>query len=186
MELQIDHISFPVYNNFEFLKEVEDNWKKYANGLVEIGKDRPAFTGVFYYSKNFYVEHLSTQKDDGYWCNTVYVVVDKKYWGHYENPKFLNEHWLKPDSRSGFAIFSPATPFLNSSLKKDISYDGLKILISKTLENELTNLCGLKWKLPSYMTVHEKLLHAYDMAVINENDRLIAPLHQSNYPLNYW
>ena len=83
-------------------------------------------------------------------------------------------------------MFPPESPILNSKREDATTYDGLKILISKALEGELLNLCGLEWELPACIAVDEGLYHAYDMAVINENDNLIAPLHQSNYPLNYW
>ncbi len=182
MELEVDHISFPVYNNLAFLDEVEGSWREHGSGRVQMGPQGPQYTGVFYLTKNFYVEHLSTAKNDGYWSNTIYVVVDKKHWDHYENPDSRNENWLKPRMHGGFAVFGPdSLPVQWSRQQPTIPYAGLKLMISSALEDQLKNVCGLKWELPPYLEVDERFLHPYDMAVINEDRRLIAPLHQCNF-----
>ena len=183
MELVVDHIMFPVYNNLGFLDEVEQCWKKHHTGVVMMGPPGPQYKGVYYSSKSFYVEHLSTVKGEPYWSNTIYFVVDKKHWEFYENPDMVDENWLKPRIRGGFALLSPDHPGLQSKHFSGITYDGFTILISKTLEEELREICGLTWKLPANMAIDEKLLHSFDMAVVNENDTLVAPLYQHNFAL---
>ncbi len=182
MELQIDHVMFPLYFNNSFLEIVEAEWKKQKVGHVFTEQQNPMFKGTYFQSKSFYVEYISTVKSQPYWSNTVYVVVPKKYWSFYKNPALLDEHFLLPAFGCGFALVSPEFPALNSVISKSISYDGFSLLISKMLEQALLNIAGLKWVLPSSgkIRVHDKLLHVHDIVVINESSKLVAPLLQPN------
>jgi hypothetical protein len=182
MELQLDHVMFPVYFNNQFLNIVEQVWKDQSSGRVVQMPQYPAFKHVLHFSKSFYVEYLSTVQSEPYWSNAVYVVVPKQYWGFYKSPVLVTEHFLIPQFGSGFQIVSPQFPHLNSVQAKGESYDGFTLLISKALEESLLNIGGQKWVLPSNgkIRVHEKLHHVHEIAVINEKSKLVAPLLQPN------
>ena len=182
MNLVIDHVMFPIYFNNPFLEVVESAWKENGEGEVFSQPQNPAFKGVYFKSKSFYVEYLSTVKTEPYWSNAVYVVVPKKYWDFYQNPALCSEHFLVPSFGCGYQLVSPDFPFLSRIISKDISYDGFTLLISEALEKELKNIGGQVWSLPSdgKVKVHEKLLHVHDMAVIDENAQLVAPILQVN------
>ena len=182
MELVIDHIMFPVYFNNPFLELIEDIWKEQEVGRVFSEPQNPSYKGVYFQSKSFYVEYLSSVKNEPYWSNAVYLIVPKEYWGFYKDPALINEHFLIPNFGCGYQLISPEFPYLNSSIAKDISYDGFVLLISKELEQELLGIAGQQWSLPSNgkIQVHENLLHVHDMAVINEKSKLVAPLLQTN------
>ncbi|MEZ5448400.1 MAG: hypothetical protein R3E89_05110 [Thiolinea sp.] len=47
MELIVDHVMFPLYFNNQFLEVVEEVWKELNVGKVTIGKQNPAFKGVY-------------------------------------------------------------------------------------------------------------------------------------------
>jgi hypothetical protein len=172
MELQLDHVMFPVYFNNQFLNIVEQVWKDQLSGRVFQMPQYPAFKHVLHFSKSFYVEYLSTVQSEPYWSNAVYVVVPKQYWGFYKSPALVTEHFLIPQFGSGFQIVSPQFPHL----------DGFTLLISKALEESLLNIGGQKWVLPSNgkIRVHEKLHHVHEIAVINEKSKLVAPLLHPN------
>jgi hypothetical protein len=182
MELQLDHVMFPVYFNNSFLNIVEQVWKGQLSGRVVQMPQNPAFKHVLHFSKSFYVEYLSTVQSEPYWSNAVYVVVPKKYWSFYKSPALVTEHFLIPEFGSGFQIVSPQFPHLNSVEAKGESYDGFTLLISKALEESMLNIAGQKWVLPSNgkIRVHEKLHHVHEIAVINEKSKLVAPILQPN------
>ena len=182
MELVVDHVMFPVYHNNAFLEVVEAEWRTQSIGKVYSQPQNPVFKGAYFESKSFYVEYLSTVKSEPYWSNTVYVVVPKKRWSHYKNPALLTEHFLVPTFGCGYALASPEFPYLNSAVAIGQTYDGLTLLISKALEQELLRVAGQRWVLPpsGKVRVHEKLLHVHDIAVINDKSKLVAPLLQPN------
>lgn len=189
LELQIDHVMFPVYHNDAFLDEVREIWKGHNKVDIVEGGEEGEYKGVYFRSKRFYVEHLSTSKGNTYWSNNVYVIVSKEHWGRIKNPAKVFEHILIPSFACGYQLVSPEFPYLNSKISQGVTYDGFTLLISAKLEKDLLNLCGLKWKWPTSLKVkvHEGLLHPYDMAVIDEGNTLIAPLYQSNFGLKeYW
>lgn len=179
MQLQIDHIMFPVYFNNAFLGVVEETWKAKASGRVFAQAQNAVFKAVYLQSKSFYVEHLSTVESEPYWSNTLYVVVSKESWSHYAEPALRSEHFLVPRFGCGYSLVSPEFPHLHSSLPEQ-SYDGLSILISSALEAELKTLGGRAWDLPPHVRVHKGLHHAHDMVVLDGNSKVVAPLYQAN------
>ena len=182
MEIFVDHVMFPVYFNNAFLEVIETEWRTQSLGKVYSQPQNSVFKGVYFESKSFYVEYLSTVKTEPFWSNAVYVVVPKKYWSHYEKPALLTEHFLVPTFGCGFTLVSPEFPNLNSVLAKGQTYDGFTLLISAALERELLSLAGQRWVLPSSgkVRVHKKLLHVHDIAVLNDKSKLVAPLLQPN------
>jgi hypothetical protein len=182
MELQLDHVMFPVYFNNPFLNIVEKLWKEQSSGRVVQMPQYPAFKHVLHFSKSFYVEVLSTVQSEPYWSNAVYLVVPKQYWRFYKSPALVTEHFLIPQFGAGFQLVSPDFPHLNSVEARGESYDGFTLLISKALEESLLNIGGQKWVLPGNgkIRVHEKLLHAHEITVINEKNKIVAPLLQPN------
>lgn len=182
MELIVDHIMFPVYFNNAFLDLAESNWKERNTGEVFSAPQNPAFKGIYFKTRSFYVEYLSTVKNEPYWSNAIYVVVPEKYWDFYRQPALVNEHFLIPYFGCGYQLVSPDFPHLNSIISKEIPYDGLTILISRALEKQLTSIGGQSWSLPENgkIQVHDGLLHVHDMAVIDQNSKLVAPILQSN------
>ena len=144
----------------------------------------PSFKSIYFQSKSFYVEYLSNVESQPYWSNAVYVVVPKRFWSHYKNPAFVNEHFLIPFFGCGYQLVSPDYPYPNTTLAKakNVDYDGFVLLISRALESELLSIGGAQWSLPENgkVRVHEKLLHVHDMAVIDKNSKLVAPILQPN------
>lgn len=179
MQLQIDHVMFPVYFNNAFLGVVEETWKSKSIGRVFSEAQNAVFQGVYLQGKSFYVEHLSTVESEPYWSNTMYVVVSKEFWSHYAAPALRTEHFLMPRFGCGYSLVSPEFPHLHSSLPQQ-SYDGLSILISSALEGELKTLAGKAWTLPSHVRAHGALHHAHDMVVVDDNSKVVAPLYQAN------
>ncbi len=105
-ELIVDHIMFPVYNNDTFLDEMKEIWD--AKNVGEIKRDDyDAYSGVFFQTKSFYVEYLSTNKGDGWWKNRICIVMDKKYWDYYQEPFIKDDFFLTPEITSGFFLVSP-------------------------------------------------------------------------------
>lgn len=188
MELLLDHVMFVTYHNNTLLEEVHESWKKHQTGKTHIAPQQTDYRGVYYQSKSFYVEQLSTISGEYYWSNCVYVVLPQKYWGFYDKPAMVTRDMLIPSYGCGYQIVSPDFPTLNAKISKDVTYDGFTILVSPTLEASLKTMAGQKWKLPAgKIKVHEKLLHPYDIAVVNEKNKLIGPLFQSNFALKeYW
>lgn len=182
MDLLIDHVMFPVYMNNPFLEVVEKIWRGRESGRVSAEPQNAAFKGLYFLSKSFYVEYLSNVKDQPYWANSVYVVVPKEHWGYYKAPALAGEHFLVPRFGCGFTLVSPDYPHLNSRIAGDESYDGLTLLISESLKEELISIAGLRWRLPvsGKIRVQEGLFHSHDMAVIDEGSKLVAPLLQPN------
>lgn len=180
MQLQLDHVMFPVYFNNAFLDVVEETWRGYDTGKVFTQPQNAVFKGVYLQGKRFYVEHLSTVQFEPYWSNTLYVVMPKNLWSHYAEPDLLTEHFLVPKFGCGFSLVSPEFPHLHSRIAEGESYDGLTVLISAALASTLQTLAGKTWTLPPHIKVHDKLHHAHDMAVIDENAKLVAPLYQAN------
>lgn len=179
MQLQIDHIMFPVYFNNALLGLVEETWKGKAIGRVFTQAQNAVFKAVYLQSKSFYVEHLSTVESEPYWSNTLYVVAPKEFWSYYTEPALRTEHFLVPRFGCGYALVSLEFPYLHSSLPEQ-SYDGLSILISPALEAELKTLAGIAWELPSNVRVHNGLHHGHDMVVVDGNSKVVAPLYQAN------
>ena len=179
MQLQVDHIMFPVYFNNAFLGVVEEAWKGYAIGRVFAQAQNAVFKAVYLQSKNFYVEHLSTVESEPYWSNTLYVVVSKEIWSHYAAPALLTEHFLIPRFGCGYSLVSPDFPHLHATFPEQ-SYDGLSILISAALEAELKTIAGEAWSLPPHLRVHGGLHHAHDMVVVDGHSKVVAPLYQAN------
>jgi hypothetical protein len=182
MELILDHVMFPVYYNNPFLEVIEDIWRERELGKVFAEPQNESFKGVYLSSKSFYIEYLSNTKSEPYWSNTVYIVLPKTYWGYYEAPDLMTEHFLTPTFGCGYCIVNPDYPYLNSVVSRDEVHDGLTVLISSALEKELLRLGGMNWTLPASgkLRVHESLVHPYDMAIIDENSKLVAPLLQAN------
>jgi hypothetical protein len=182
MEIVVDHVMFPVYFNNAFLEVIETQWRAQTLGKVYSQPQNPVFKGVYFESKSFYVEYLSTVKTEPFWSNAVYVVVPKQYWSHYEKPALLTEQFLVPTFGCGFTLVSPEFPNLNSVVAKGQAFDGFTLLISTALERELLSLAGQRWVLPSSgkVRVHKNLLHVHDIAVINDKSKLVAPLLQPN------
>ena len=114
----------------------------------------------------------------------MYVVVPKRFWNYYKDPAFVSEYFLIPSFGCGYQLISPDFPNLNKHLAKDrnITYDGFVLSISRALEKDLLSIGGAQWSLPSNgkVRVHEKLLHVHDIAVIDENSKLVAPILQPN------
>jgi hypothetical protein len=182
MELVVDHVMFPVYFNNSFLEVIEAEWREQNAGRVYSMPQNRVFKGLYFESKSFYVEYLSTVKSEPYWSNAVYVVVPKTCWSHYESPALVTEHFLLPAFGCGYTLVSPDFPHLNSTLAKSQTYDGFTLLISRALEQELLKVAGQSWILPrsGKVRVHEKLVHAHDIVVINDKSKLVAPLLQPN------
>lgn len=179
MQLQIDHVMFPVYFNNDFLSIVEKTWKKKAIGSVFSGPQNAVYKGVYLQTKSFYVEHLSTVESEPYWSNTLYVVVAKELWSYYATPDLRSEHFLVPRFGCGYSLVSPEFPHLHSSLPEQ-TYDGFSILISSALASELTMLAGKSWALPPQIRVHSSLHHAHDIVVVDGDSKVVAPLFQTN------
>jgi hypothetical protein len=182
MELVVDHVMFPIYFNNPFLGLVEEIWRDRKVGRVFSQPQNPSFKGLYLRSKSFYLEYASNTKNEPYWSNAVYVVVPKKYWNFYEEPVLRTEHFLLPKFGGGYSIVSPEYPHLNSSAAQNETYDGLTLLISKALEDELLQVAGQKWTLPrsGKVRVHDGLKHLTDIAVIDEQSKLVAPLLEAN------
>lgn len=182
MELEIDHVMLPVYFNNALLESIESVWRDRARGRVFTQPQNDFFKGVYLQSKSFYVEYLSTVETQPYWSSAIFFVVPKQYWGHYENPAMVNEHFLIPSFGSGYQLVSPDYPYLNSKTAKDETYDGLKVLISSALEQQILAIGGQKWSLPKNgkLQVHDGLAHLHDIVVIDENDKLVAPILEAN------
>jgi hypothetical protein len=179
MQLQIDHIMFPVYFNNAFLALVEEAWKSRGIGRVFSEPQNAAFKGVYLQGRSFYVEHLSTVESEPYWSNALYVIVPKELWPYYTKPDLHSEHFLVPKFGCGFSLVSPEFPHLHTRLPEQ-TYDGLSILISATLESELKKLAGKTWTLPPQVRVHSGLRYAHDMLVLDADSKVVAPLFQTN------
>lgn len=180
MELKIDHVMFPVYFNDEFLEFIEYNWKTRDSGKVHTQPQNGRYKGVYLNSRSFYVEYLSSVETEPYWSTAIFVVVPNEFWDAYEEPAIRNDHFLIPWFGSGYQLVSPDYPHTNDKVSADEDYDGLTILISKALENELLNIGGQKWTLPKNVRVHEGLFHLHEITVIDENSKIIAPLYEAN------
>jgi len=182
MELEIDHVMIPVYFNNDLLEFIEHDWKKRKSGKVFTQPQNDNFKGVYLPSKNFYVEYLSSVETEPYWSSAIFLVVPNKYWDFYKEPAIRSEFFLIPSFGSGYQLVSPSFPYLNSIVSKEESYDGLTILISKALERHLLSIGGQRWTLPKNgkIRVHEGLHHLHDIAVIDEHNKIVAPLFEAN------
>ena len=182
MELTIDHVMFPIYYNNALLEFVEHNWNSRKLSKVHSQSQNDSFKGVYLPSKSFYVEYLSTVETEPYWSSAIYVVLPNEYWDAYKKPALRTDHFLIPSFGSGYQLVSPSYPHLNTIVSKDESYDGLTILISKALEQELLSIGGKKWVLPKNgkVRVHEDLHHLHDIAVIDEQNKIVAPIFEAN------
>ena len=180
MELKIDHVMFPVYYNDAMLEHIEDDWKNRDSGKVYTQPHNGTYTGVYLPSKSFYVEYLSSIETEPYWSTAIYVVVPNEYWDAYKDPAMRNDHFLIPWFGSGYQLVSPDFPHTNDKVSSGEDYDGLTILISKALKQELLNIGGKKWTLPKNVRVQDGLYHLHDIAVIDENSKIVAPLYEAN------
>lgn len=178
--LSIDHVMFPVYNNTALLTQIEPLWQAWEQGRVERREPNNLFSGIYYHSRDWYVEYLSNVPSQPYWSNAVYVVVPKQYWDFYATPAWRSEHFLIPEFGSGFQLVSPDYPYLNSRINSEETYRGFTLLISPALAKALKNVAGQRWQLPANVQVDQRLKHRHDMGVINEHKKLIAPLLQAN------
>ena len=176
--LDIDHVMFPVYNNNDFLKEVANEYNKNKKYVYSIGKQTPGYKGIYLYSKNFYIEHLSTIKGEYYWTNSLAIILDKKYWSYYKNPAIINDNFMTPKFGCGYFFVNPEFNSTNKKISKS-DYDNFTIYISKNLKNKLSNIAGLKWKLPNYIKSNDKLCQPYDI-IVKDKDVIIGPLFQTN------
>ena len=178
--LTIDHVMFPIYNNPDFLKVVEDYWKTFK------GKVFKQPNSVFISQNHFYVEHISVDKnlspEDHFWSNAICLELEKKYWNYFENPLIINDNFLTPYAGAGYFFVNPHYEYTNKKLKNNDS-NSFKILISNNLKKELENIANKKWILPDFVNVHPNLLHNYDIVVLDDNNKLIGPYLQSNFPL---
>lgn len=183
MKLIIDHVMFPVYDNNKFLKKVYKEWKKNKKYDISIGKQNDRFRGIYLFSTNFYIEHLSTTINNPYWNNALCIVVDKKYWKYYKHPDEISDDYLIPKYGCGYFLIDPQSKFRYKHGNKNIGsqYDNFTILISKKLEISIKKICGLDLQLPKYIKTCNNFTQHYDIAVIDNNIR-IAPLFQSNTP----
>ena len=182
MELKIDHVMFPVYANNAFLDTVEADWKERKTGKVFTQPQNDFFKAVYLRSKSFYVEYLSNVETQPYWSNTVFIVVPTEYWAAYENPVMKSEYFLIPSFGSGYQLVSPDYPHLNEKNAGDEDYDGMTILISTSLAQELLTIGGENWTLPKNgkVQVHEGLVHFHDIVVIDEQSKLVAQIYEAN------
>jgi len=176
--LDIDHVMFPIYNNNKFLNEVASEYSKNKEYKYSIGPQEHSYKGIYLYSKNFYVEHLSTVKSEYYWSNSLAIILDKKYWSYYKNPVIINDNFMTPKFGCGYFFVNPEYKFTNKKKLKS-SYDNFTIYISKKLKKELTKIAGLKWLLPYYLKSNSKLCQPYDI-IVKDNNKIIGPLFQTN------
>ena len=153
--------------------------EKREYGKVFRETEREEFLPLYCRSKQFYVECLSNNSTYSYWSNSVYVVVPKEFWGYYKEPAHISEHFLIPYFGSGYQLVSPDFPSLNSNLPGDFD-EGFTLLVSPDLYNVLTKIADQDWELPDHIKPHNDLKHMHDMAVIDKEDRLVAPLYASN------
>ena len=128
--LEIDHIMFPVYNNNDFLDEVALEYNKNKNYVYDIGEQTSMYKGIYLYSKNFYIEHLSTIKGQYYWSNSLAILLDKKYWSYYKNPDLIDENFMTPKFGCGYFFVNPKYKHINKNISKS-TYDNFTIYISK-------------------------------------------------------
>lgn len=178
--LQINHVMFPIYNNNNFLLEVEEEYKDNKKYIYDISEQSPLCKGIYLYGKSFYIEHLSTIKGEIYWNNALGIILNKNYWSHYVKPEFINEYFLIPKYSCGYFFISPDYPFINSNkIKSD--YDNFIIYISRNLARTLIFVGGGDWTLPRFIKINEELKHPYDI-VVKDNKNIVGPLFQSNLP----
>lgn len=182
MELIVDHVMIPVYFNNTLLDFVEHNWTHRELGKVFTEPQGDNFKGLYLKSKSFYVEYLSTVETEPYWSSAIYLVVPNEFWDAYKEPAIRTDHFLIPSFGSGYQLVSPSFPHLNTIVSKTESHDGLTILISKALEQEILNIAGKQWVLPKNgkIRVHKGLHHLHDIAVIDKDNKIIAPLFEAN------
>ncbi|MET1410863.1 hypothetical protein ABVF61_01255 [Roseibium sp. HPY-6] len=179
MLLTIDHVMFPVYLGDQLLDEVEWTWKDRGYGNVFREAERREFLPLYCQSSRFYVEYLSNRSTFSYWSNAVFVVVPKVFWDYYKEPAHVSEHFLIPYFGSGYQLVSPEFPHLNSKLEGR-SDEEFKLLVSPDLFKVLSNVAGQKWSMPDFVSPHSDLKHMHDVAVLDSEDRLVAPLYQAN------
>ena len=184
MILKIDHVMFPFYNNNKLLNEIKKHYDNlgYASYMEPQNKE---FKGLYFFTKRFYVEHLSTIKGEHNWTNALCIVLDKKYWGYFKNPDMKNEHFLTPKFGCGYFIVDPKSPYVKNwkiKYSKKLNRENLNIIISKKLENKLKHLAGHEWELPNYIKTDKRLCQLYDI-LITANNIVIAPLFHSNIPI---
>lgn len=87
-----------------------------------------------------------------------------------------------PKYGCGYFIVNPKYDHTHVKINKS-DYDNFTIYISRELKHKLKNLIGLRWKLPNYVKVNNKLYYAYDMFVMDDKT-VVAPLFQMNLPNN--
>ncbi|WP_422038307.1 hypothetical protein [Roseibium sp.] len=179
MLLTIDHVMFPVYLGDQLLDEVEWTWKDRGYGKVFREAERSEFLPLYCQSNQFYVEYLSNRSTFSYWSNAVFVVVPKQFWEYYKEPALLSEHFLIPYFGSGYQLVSPDFPHLNSKLSGGTD-EGFRLLVSPDLYKVLSRVADQEWTLPDHIEPHSDLKHMHDMAVLDAEGRLVAPLYEAN------
>jgi hypothetical protein len=178
MNIIIDHVMFPIYNNNNFLLEVAKEYKK-EKIKFNVGKQNKLYKGIYLFCGDFYIEHLSTTKHNYYWTNALCIQCDKKYWKYYKNPDSQSEDFMTPKFGCGFFLVSPTSDYVKWRQRNRISCGNMIIYVSKKLYDSVKNLCGLMWNIPKYVKVHKLLLQPYDIVVMDKLNR-IAPLFQTN------
>lgn len=94
MELIVDHVMFPVYNNNGYLDEVEKELKKYYKSNLNKGSQNKLYKGIYLHCDQFYIEHLSNTRGNYYWSNAICIQCDKKYWKYYKNPDSISDDFM--------------------------------------------------------------------------------------------
>lgn len=170
---------FPVYMGGDFLAAARTVWEAFGTGDVFDRPPNRSFTGLYYQSRDFYVEYAATQVTEPYWSNAIYLVMDPKHWDHYASPALRTDHFLIPAFGSGYQLVSPDFPHLNARIAKT-GYRGLKTLISPALAAQILSIGGQDWSLPDTLEVHDGLHHLHDIVVINEDRKIVAPILREN------
>lgn len=170
---------FPIYNNNKILNEIALYYKNNENYKFSLGPQELKYKGIYLKSKYFYIEHLSTKKNEYYWSNSLCIVLNKKYWSYYNKPDFIDDNFLIP--KFGCGYFLVDSNYKNLHKKNNNYYDEFIIFISKKLYNEINNIANLKWILPKYIQINNKLKHNYDI-VVKDADKIVGPLFSSNFP----
>ena len=181
--LTIDHVMFPIYDNNNFIATVNKYWKKF-NSKVKNQHDR-----IFLNTKNFYVEYISVSKKlsplDCFWSNAICIELDDHYWNMVKNPLIKTDYFITPYAGCGYFFVNSKYKYINRNINKNKNNNNGFIFISKKLWDELEYLFDIEWRLPNYIIIDKNLLHNYDMFVLDENYKLMAPYLQSNFsPVN--
>jgi hypothetical protein len=171
---------FPIYYNPYFLTIVKKYWNTF-NSKISSQKDR-----IFLYKYSSYIEHISISNklpdNEQYWSNALCIELDKKYWKFFKNPFIINDNFLTPKAGCGYFLMDPNYKYSNKKINKS-NNNNFIIYISKKLYDELQHLVGLNWKIPSFIKIHKELLHNYDIIIVDDKNKIIAPYLSCNISL---